>query len=131
MAARKARYPGYCEVCGGWFKAGTEIVWSPGRTKHADPSACAAVFKTAEAEKAAEKKAAWEAELAAMSPYDKECYEREKWNVGHGLCPDGCCGVVKECAVPGCRCHTKPTALKPHGGTTAEAARGVGAMEAE
>lgn len=130
MRRLEARYSGKCVVCGGRFPEGTEIFWEPGRAKHAEPLACAAEFKAKEATKAAEKAAAWAAELAAMSPSERECHEREKWNTGHGLCPEGCCGHVTECAEPGCRCHVKPTALKPHGGTTAEAARGVGWMEA-
>lgn len=99
-----AKFPGTCGICGGRFEAGIEIFWAPGKMKHADPAACAAEFKAAEAAEAAEKKAAWAAELAAMPAYERECHEREAWNVGHGLCPDGCCGVVKECGVAGCAC---------------------------
>lgn len=105
MARITAKYPGKCEMCKGAFEAGTEIVWTPGHAKHAEPMACAETFKAAEAAEAAEKKAAWEAELAAMTPEELEWHEMEKWNTGHGLCPEGCCGHVVECEVPGCECH--------------------------
>lgn len=108
-----AKYAGKCGTCKGATEVGTAIFWKRGDVRHADVATCVTEIEAAKKAEEAARAAAWEAEKAAMTPEAREYEEMVEWNVGHGLCPDGCCGDVKECGEPGCRCG--PLAARVNG----------------